>query len=159
MKVLIILGDGGHTKQILKLVELLGNKYDYLYLMEKEDQTSAGKIQFPGPIYRVNRPRRKGSENVVFAIFRLLRCALQEFVVALRVRPNVVLSMGAGMAVPVSLFGRLMGAKVIHVETASRVFSLSATGKIMYRIAHLFLVQWETHLANYPRAIYAGRLL
>ncbi len=159
MKVLVILGDGGHTKQMLRLVELLGNKYNYSYLMEKEDRTSIDKIQLLGPVYWVNRPRYKIPENIAFATARLLRCTWQEFLVVLCARPQVVLSMGAGVAVPIALIGRLMGAKVIHVETASRVFALSVTGKIMYRIAHLFFVQWESLLPHHPQAIYAGRLL
>jgi beta-1,4-N-acetylglucosaminyltransferase len=77
----------------------------------------------------------------------------------LKVRPKAVLSAGAGIAVPISVFARLAGVKIIHVESASRVRSLSLTGKIMYRIAHLFFVQWEPLKDRYPKAIYAGRLL
>jgi beta-1,4-N-acetylglucosaminyltransferase len=159
MKILVILGDGGHTAQMVTLLGLLGPEYEYVYLMEKEDQISAGKIQFPGPIYRVNRPRSKTGDNLIVTGLRLLRCTLQESVVAVRIRPQAILSMGAAVAVPVSLFGRLLGAKVIHVETASRVYALSTTGKIMYRIAHLFFVQWETLSPYCPGAIYAGRVL
>jgi UDP-N-acetylglucosamine:LPS N-acetylglucosamine transferase len=60
--------------------------------------------------------------------------------------------------VPVSLVGKALGAKVIHVESASRVRRLSLTGRILYPVADLFFVQWEGLRERYPRAIYAGRL-
>lgn len=155
VRVLAILGEGGHTVQMLKLVALLGDEYDYSYLMPQNDRTSEAKIEIPGPIYRAHIPRGKNSINWR----RSVLCLLQELRVLWRVRPQVILSVGAGIAVPVSVFGRLAGARVIHVESASRVHSLSLTGRIMYRVAHLFFVQWEPLRERYPKAIYAGRLL
>ena len=52
-----------------------------------------------------------------------------------------------------------MGTRIIFVETGSRVTRLSLTGRIMYRIAHLFFVQWPQLQQQWPRARYEGRLL
>ncbi|HDD24502.1 MAG TPA: hypothetical protein ENF52_03590 [Chloroflexi bacterium] len=155
VRVLAILGEGGHTVQMLKLVALLGDEYEYSYLMPQNDRTSEAKIEIPGPVYRAYIPRGKSSIDWR----RSILCLFQEFMVLWRVRPQVILSVGAGIAVPISVFGRLTGVRVIHVESASRVHSLSLTGRIMYRVAHLFFVQWETLWKRYPKAIYAGRLL
>ncbi|GAG00360.1 unnamed protein product, partial [marine sediment metagenome] len=84
---------------------------------------------------------------------------LRQLIVLLRARPRAILSTGSNIAVPVSVFGRLMGVKAIHIETGSRVHTMSATGKLMYRIANRFFVQWESLQDDYPQAIYAGRLL
>jgi len=43
------------------------------------------------------------------------------------------------------------------VETGSRVRALSMTGRIVYRFADLFIVQWPQLQERYPRAVYAGR--
>ncbi|MCB0166213.1 MAG: hypothetical protein KDI79_18425, partial [Anaerolineae bacterium] len=59
MKILVVLGDGGHTRDTLKLVEMLGPKYEYSYLMAQADQISEKKIEFPGQVYRVVTPRDK----------------------------------------------------------------------------------------------------
>jgi beta-1,4-N-acetylglucosaminyltransferase len=158
MKVLVILGGGGHTAQMLKLVELMGPAYDYSYLIPPHDQTSEGQIKIVGPMYRANFPRGKRS-NLLTTLKLSFLCSVQEFSVLLQVRPKAILSAGAGIAVPISVFGWLLGVKIIHVESASRVHTLSVTGKIMYRIAHLFFVQWESLKEKYPKAIYAGRLL
>jgi len=154
-RVLAVLGEGGHTTQMLKLVSLLGSEYEYSYLLPRNDRTSEDKIEIAGPVYRAHLPRGKRSINLK----RFFLCLLRELWVLCRTRPQVILSVGAGIAVPVSVFGRLAGVKIIHVESASRVNSLSLTGRIMYRVAHLFFVQWESLRERYPRAIYAGRLL
>jgi beta-1,4-N-acetylglucosaminyltransferase len=53
---------------------------------------------------------------------------------------------------------KLLRVKVIFIETGSRIHALSTTGKIVYRFADLFLVQWPELLRACPKAIYAGRL-
>jgi len=158
MKVLVVLGEGGHTTEILELVGLLGPAYDYSYLMPAHDRISKGKIKIAGPVYRASLPRRKRG-TLLMTLKLCFLCAVQECLVLLRVRPRVILSAGAGIAVPISVFGWFLGVKIIYVETACRVHSLSLTGKILYRIAHLFFVQWEPLKRKYPRAIYAGRWL
>jgi len=158
MNVLVVLGEGGHTTEILKLVDLLGPIYHYSYLIPIHDHTSKGKIKMVGPVYRANLPRGKRS-NLLTTLKDCFMCSVQQFRILLRAQPAAILSAGAGIAVPISIFGRLLGAKIIYVETACRVRMLSVTGRILYCIAHLFFVQWESLVAQYPKAIYAGRLL
>lgn len=158
MKVLAILGEGGHTREMLGLIELLEAGYNYSYLMPKHDQTSEGKIKIKGPVYRANIPRRK-NPKLLTTLLLTLECSIQELAILVQERPKVILSVGAGIAVPISIFGRLAGVKIIHVESATRVHALSLSGKIMYRVAHLFFVQWEPLKRECPRAIYAGSLL
>jgi len=89
---------------------------------------------------------------------RTLISALQAFVALVSVRPRAIISAGPGSAVPASVVAKLLGIKVIYIETGSRIFALSDTGRIMYRVADLFLVQWPDLLPLCPKAIYAGRL-
>jgi beta-1,4-N-acetylglucosaminyltransferase len=157
IKILVVLGGGGHSTELLRLVELLGSDYDYSYMLSDIDTISEGKIKWKGPIYRV--PLLLSKHARWRRLLLALGPSLRQLLVLLRVRPKVILSTGSNIAVPVSIFGRLIGVKVIHIETGSRVYTMSATGKLMYRIAHLFFVQWESLLDSYPKAIYAGRLL
>jgi UDP-N-acetylglucosamine:LPS N-acetylglucosamine transferase len=166
MKILVVLGDGGHSTEMIELVKMLGPDYEYSYLILKTDLVSEGMIVYPGPIYRVNRPISKGQldHGMWRAIFhrnfyKILQGIFQQCVVWLKVRPGVILSTGAVVAIPISVFGKFMGSKIIHVETGARVFELSLTGKWMYHFADLFFVQWEQLKEKYPRAIYAGRLM
>jgi glycosyltransferase involved in cell wall biosynthesis len=156
-KVLVVLGDGGHTAEMLRLLKLLGPKYEYSYMMATNDFISEGKIAWQGPVYRVPVPLGKYASQR--KPVRALVAIFKQLIVLLQARPKAILSTGANIAVPISFFGRLLGAKVIHIETGSRIYTMSSTGKLMYRIAHLFFVQWESLQEKYPKAIYAGRLL
>jgi len=157
MKILVVLGDGGHSAQMFRLLELIGPNYEYNYMMAMTDSVSEGKITWKGPVYRVPAPLGKHAHHR--SPIRAIGSVLRQLIVLLRVRPKAILSTGANIAIPVSVFGRLMGVKVIHIETGSRIYTMSSTGKLMYRIAHLFFVQWESLQKDYPKAIYAGRLL
>lgn len=74
-------------------------------------------------------------------------------------RPNVILSTGAGPAVPFAIVGRLLfGVRVVFVETITRVQSPSLTGKIMYHLAHHFYYQHRGLGRYFKRGIYGGTL-
>ena len=47
----------------------------------------------------------------------------------------------------------------MFVESFARAQSLSLSGRILYPIADLFLVQWPALVAKYPRAEYHGVLI
>ena len=158
MKILVVLGEGGHTTELLRLVDLLGDRYEYHYMVTREDNLSASRIKHRGPLYSLSRPRGKDT-GMAGAVWRTLLAGVQSLPVIWRIRPTAVLSTGPAIAVPVSLIGKLLGARIIFVETGSRVTTLSWTGRIVYRWADLFFVQWPQLAEHLPRAIYAGRLV
>jgi beta-1,4-N-acetylglucosaminyltransferase len=158
MKLMVVLGEGGHTKQLLSLVDLLGGSYDYHYIICKEDGLSADHIRYPGAIHYLPRPRGKRTA-ILIAVLRTVLTGLQSLWILLRVRPVAILSAGPAVAVPISVVGKLLGVLIIFVESASRVTTLSLTGRIMYRWADLFFVQWPQWVDKCPRSIYAGRLV
>lgn len=158
MKLLIVLGEGGHTTEMLNLVDLLGDRYEYHYILTREDNLSADHIRRPGPIYRLTRPRGKHT-TIASAIFRTIRAALQALPVLLRVRPDAIVTVGPAIGVPVSILGKLLGMRVIFIETGSHITFSSLTGRILYRWADLYFVQWPQLAEKLDRAIYAGRLI
>ena len=77
-----------------------------------------------------------------------------------RERPTVILSAGAGLAVPFALVGRLLfGVRVIYVETITRISRPSLTGRLMYRVAHEFFYQHQPLGKFFPRGQYGGPLV
>jgi beta-1,4-N-acetylglucosaminyltransferase len=155
---LVVLGDGGHTADIVRLVELMGPVYHYSYALTRTDQISESKLPFPGKVWRLTRPRAK-DEGLVAVVWHLSRSLVEAARILLRSRPDAVLGSGPAVVVPLAVAGKLFGAKIIFVETGSRITELSLTGKIMLRLADLFFVQWEPLQRRYPRSIFAGRLL
>jgi beta-1,4-N-acetylglucosaminyltransferase len=158
MKLLVVLGEGGHSTELLNLVDLLGDRYEYHYVISKQDNLSADQLRIEGQIYRLLRPRGKDT-GYLRAALRTLVTAFQALRVLLRVRPKAILSTGPAIVVPVAILGKLLGARVIFVETGSRIKTVSMTGRIMYHWADLYFVQWPQLQKKLPRAIYAGRLI
>lgn len=158
LRLLVVLGDGGHTAEVVRLIEQLGPNYDYHYLITASDCISESKVTISGPVYYIVRPRAK-DERIWRVAWNLVYSFWQAAWLLYRIRPHAVLGSGPAVMVPVALLGRLFRAKIVYIETASRVTELSRTGKIMLGVADLFFVQWEQLQEIYPRTIFAGRLL
>jgi len=156
-KLLILLGEGGHSKEILILVNLLGIGYDFEYVMTWQDTLSESKIAHAGPVHKVVRPRGK-DDGALTAAIKLFKCGFQALSILRRSRPDALVTSGPALAVPFALWARLLGVDVIFVETGSRVNQLSLTGRLMRPLANLFFVQWPQLQERYPDTIYAGRL-
>jgi UDP-N-acetylglucosamine--N-acetylmuramyl-(pentapeptide) pyrophosphoryl-undecaprenol N-acetylglucosamine transferase len=82
-----------------------------------------------------------------------LKNALSSALLAWRERPSVLVTTGAGSIVAFCVAARLLGAKVVFIETMARVTSPSASGRVLSRIACKVLVQWPEMARVYPGAV------
>lgn len=69
---------------------------------------------------------------------------------ALKLRPRVVITSGAGMVAPFCQAAKLLGARILFVETMARVTSPSTGGLLISRMADEVFLQWPELLAFYP---------
>ena len=92
-------------------------------------------------------------------IFNLFRNLILAFKVLTKKRPNVIFSTGAGIAIPFFLIGKIIGAKLIYLEVYDRIDSPTITGKVLYPIVDLFLIQWKEQKKYYPKARLWGQAL
>ena len=76
----------------------------------------------------------------------------------MRSKAKYFLSAGNGAVVFLYYIGKIFGKKLIYLETWSRVWTPSLTGRLVYPICNLFFVQWPELLEKYPKAKYVGRL-
>jgi beta-1,4-N-acetylglucosaminyltransferase len=147
--VLLVCSPGGHLLQMVALepawrglerrwVTLPGPDVDYLL---EGEHVSFGY----GPAVGNRRPADV-LRNIVLA-WKLIR----------HHDPAVIVSTGAGLAVPFFIVGRLLGRRLVYVESLSRVNALSLSGRVIYWLAHEFFVQWPG--AVRARARYAGSVL
>lgn len=75
-------------------------------------------------------------------------------------RPDVLISTGSEIAVPFFVLAWVSGIRTIFVESWCRVRTPSRTGKALYPLAQVFLVQWPQLLPAYgAKARYEGGLL
>jgi UDP-N-acetylglucosamine:LPS N-acetylglucosamine transferase len=93
---------------------------------------------------------------------RSVRALLLNLALAVRVlvstRPRVILTTGAGVAVPFVWIGRLLGARVVYVESATRIESPSLSLRLTHPfVSHLY-VQWPELQTAVPDARYRGSI-
>lgn len=143
LRVCIVSSVGGHLREVLQLEEVLED-HDVFFILN--DETS---VPLAGRVYRIAHAERD---------LRVLWNLVEVLPILLRERPDVVLSTGAGPAVPVALWARLMGAVIIFVETFGAVERPTLTGRIMYHLADHFFYQWEDLRPYYPRGIHVGSI-
>ena len=91
----------------------------------------------------------------------LIMTLIKAVKILLKEKPDVIISTGGGeIAVPFCYIGKVLGAKVIFIETLTRLTTPSGGGKLVYPIADLFLVQWESLLNRYgKKAKYWGKVI
>jgi UDP-N-acetylglucosamine:LPS N-acetylglucosamine transferase len=76
-----------------------------------------------------------------------------------RFRPDVIVSDGAGVALPFFVLGRLWRIPTIYVEVYDRIDLKTLTARLCRPFTTAFAVQWEEQLALYPEATLIGSLL
>ena len=76
-----------------------------------------------------------------------------------RLRPNAVITTGAGVGVPFLYAARLLRKKAIYVESLARIDELSLSGRMVYPIATDFFVQWPELTERYQRGRYEGAIV
>jgi UDP-N-acetylglucosamine:LPS N-acetylglucosamine transferase len=103
----------------------------------------------------------KFEERGLKAKIMLIKTLIKAFKILIKEKPDVIISTGGGeIAVPFCYIGKVFGAKVIFIESLSRITAASAGGRFVYPIADLFLVQWESLLKKYgAKAKYWGKVI
>lgn len=74
-------------------------------------------------------------------------------------KPDVVVSTGAGVALPFFVVARVLGIPTVYVEVYDRVDSRTLTGRLCRPWSSLFCVQWPEQQEQYPGALVVGPLL
>jgi len=75
-------------------------------------------------------------------------------------QPRLIVSTGSEIAIPAFYLAKLLRIKTIFIESWTRVDRPTGTGKIVYLVSDVFLVQWERLLAKYgSKARYEGAIL
>lgn len=151
-KVCFLASSGGHLEEISRLVEI-EEKYDNFLVTEKgkfEELHFGKKVIY---VYQINR------KEILFP-FKFIGLILKAFKILLKEKPTVLISTGALATVPFCIVGKLLGKRIVYIESFARVDAPSLTGKIIYKLklANLFVVQWEDMLKYFPEAIVGGRI-
>ncbi len=124
-------------------------KYDYFYFTFSS--SIASELQKTTRVRVIpNVIRRKPISIIVGGLMSAYFAILE--------RPDVVITTGASVVVFFSIFTKLLGAKLIFLESMAKVEKPTLTARLLYPFADLFIVQWPNLLKFFPRAQFLGRL-
>jgi beta-1,4-N-acetylglucosaminyltransferase len=147
--VLLVCSSGGHTLQLLCL-RAAWEPYTRLWVTDDAVDTRSLLADEPvefafGPTAR-NVPN--ACRNGVLA-WRVLR----------RTRPRVVLTAGAALGVPFAWVARLLGIRVVYVESVTRIDKPSLSCRLVAPVADRIYVQWPDLKRVVRGSRYAGTVI
>ncbi|RLI55694.1 MAG: hypothetical protein DRO87_07350 [Candidatus Thorarchaeota archaeon] len=155
MRVLFVLGSGGHTARGLILSrQLQAEKY---FMVPWESEVTKQKVK--SNYYSVVSPRFRAKDSRILSVFRTLFLFIHSLLILLVVRPDVLISTGSGLTLPPFLMARLFGIKTVFIESPSRVYRPSIAGRLLMGKTDLWLSSWPELAERYPCVDYRGMII
>jgi beta-1,4-N-acetylglucosaminyltransferase len=146
MKICLVCSHGGHLTETLHLLPALAEHdcfFATYHSARDQELEQIARVYF--------------TTNIGISLWRMARAVPWAFNVLTNEKPEVILSLGAEIALPFFYLGKLLGIKTIFIESWCRVENLSLTGRLVYPIADVFWVQWPGLLeAAGHKACYHG---
>lgn len=137
MKICLACSGGGHLTELLQVKEAFRGHNTFFLTNFREDTKELKNAYF------IDDPKR----NPLI----LIKSIFQSLSIFRKEKPDIVFTTGAGVAVPICYLAKIAGKKVIFLESFCRVKLPSFSGRLIYPIADLFLVQWEEMLSRYGK--------
>ncbi|MCH1967209.1 PssD/Cps14F family polysaccharide biosynthesis glycosyltransferase [Paraclostridium sordellii] len=147
-KICFIASSGGHFEQIMMLKPLM-QKHDSFIVTEKTNYSVSNEDI---PFYYLKQVNR----HEIKFIYYMIANSIKTLKIFLKEKPDVVISTGALATIPMCLFAKIFKKKLIFIESFAKITSPTLTGKLIYKFADQFYVQWEEMKEIYPKAIYKG---
>lgn len=149
MKIGLIASSGGHFSELLNLKTAFG-KFDRFWVTFLSSDT---KVLLKNEVFYYGyHPTNRNIKNFILNLFLAGKILLKE-------KPTVLISTGAGICVPFFILGKIFFIKNIYIESMTRIHNLSLTGKLVYFLTDVFIVQWPQLAAIYKKAVYKGQII
>lgn len=146
MRVLLVGSSGGHLAQLMCLEPWWSEHERHWVTFETPDATSklAGES-----VTWAHYPTTRNIPNLIRNT-RLARKLLREL------KPDVIVSTGAAVAVPFFWLTRNKPTTSVYLEVYDRVDSPTLTGRLCRPASDLFLVQWAEQRRLYASSVLLG---
>lgn len=145
MKICLVCSSGGHLTEIMELKEVYCG-YNHFFVSYNSADTI--ELAEKEKVYFLTNPHR----HPILTILNFL----QSFKLFIKEMPDIILTTGAGVALPMCYIAKLFRKRIIFIESFCRVKKPSLFGRLIYPIANLTIVQWEPLLKYYKEAKYGG---
>ncbi|MEO1816343.1 MAG: PssD/Cps14F family polysaccharide biosynthesis glycosyltransferase [Acetobacterium sp.] len=147
-KICFAASSGGHFEQLMMLRPLM-DKYDSVVVSEKTEYGSDVKGIKVYYMLQVNRKEKSCFPRLAMNAFKALKLYIVE-------KPDIIICTGVLAMIPLCLICKMFGKKLIYIESFAKVISPTQSGKLLYKYADQFYVQWPQMKEFYPKAIYLG---
>ena len=151
-KILFISSTGGHLTELLQLNSMF-EKYEYHLVTEKTKSNINLKDKYDKKIDFLLYGTK---QHLIKYLFVFALNWLKSLFIFLKFKPDFIITTGTHTAVPMCYIAHFFKKKVIYIETFANSQTPTKAGKMIYPIADLFVVQWESMLKHYPKAVYGG---
>jgi beta-1,4-N-acetylglucosaminyltransferase len=148
LRICFAASSGGHFEQLMMLKPIM-EKYNGFIVTEKTEYISDTGSTKSYYLLQVNREEKLCIAKLIVNAFKSLRIFIRE-------KPDVIICTGVLAMVPLCLICKLFGKKLIYIESFAKVTSPTMSGKLLYKCADRFYVQWPQMKKIYPNAIYLG---
>lgn len=132
-KIIAVASFGGHLIQLLRIMDVLEEKYDVTYV---STATEAGELVGDKPFHVVTDFNRKNPLRLFSVFYHLIELYRS-------VKPAAIISTGAAPGLMAIIAGKLLGIKTIWVDSIANAAHLSGSGKVAVKFADLAITQWE----------------
>jgi beta-1,4-N-acetylglucosaminyltransferase len=146
VEVLLVCSSGGH---LIQLFSLRAAWEGFARAWVCFDKTDARSLLAQEKLYVAFGPTNRSVKN-------LLRNLGLAWRVVRTTRPRVLVTTGAGVSVPFAYLACLHGAKVVYIESFTRIDSISLSCRMIRPIADRVYVQWPDALSLVRTARYVG---
>jgi len=147
-KILFISSTGGHFSELMQLTPIM-EKCNYHIVTEKTQTNKNLKQKYTNKIDFLVYGTKK---NKILYPFILLINSLISLYVFIKIRPQVIITTGTHTAGPMCCIAKILGSKVIYIETFANRTTKTEAGKLIYFIADTFIIQWDEMQELYPKA-------
>ncbi len=142
MKILLVCSTGGHFR-VMEQLKPFWQNYDHVWVTFRSAPTeSALKNQ---RVHWAYSPTNRHLPNLIRNLWLAWAVLRQE-------QPTLVLTTGAGVAVPFLILGKILGCKTVFIESVTRVNQLSLSARLTMKFLDSIYVHWPKLRTMYPKA-------
>ena len=151
-RVLFVASTGGHLTELLQLKDIFNN-YEYYLVTERQKSNMYIKKDYKGKSTLLLYGTKDHMLTYPFILFvNIFICLF----VYLKFHPDYVVTTGAHVGGVMALISKIFGSKIIYIESFANITNKTITGKLVYKFADHFIVQWKSMLDLYENAEYGG---
>ena len=149
LKICLAASAGGHISQLLKLSSCWSGHETFCVTTTEVVRNKLNKL---GEVYVVGECNRQHPIRVISVLTRCIRIVLKE-------RPDIVISTGAAAGCMLCFLSKMIGSKVVWIDSITNVERISLSGRMVRYIADLFLVQWPELADRYKKVEFVGTVV